>query len=69
MSEQRYLTWKVHGVRAAIALLAVLTMWPAGAQDGRLPSLFPPLNSGSIAPSPPPWSGQAGASGHPLMTP
>ena len=71
MSEQRDLTWKIRGMRAAIALLAALTAGPAGAQNGLLPSLFPPFSGGSTTPSsaPPPWSGQAGASGHPLMTP
>jgi peptidoglycan lytic transglycosylase B len=73
MSEQRYYTWQVRGLRAAVALLVIwptLRAVPAGAQDERLPSVVPPLTGGSIAPSSaPPWSGEAGASGHPLMTP
>jgi lytic murein transglycosylase len=58
------------GTLAATALMLVATA--AAAQDDRLPNLTPPATTGSIAPSasgaPPPWSGQAGASGHPAMT-
>ncbi len=53
---------------AGLLLLATA----AAAQDDRRQNLSPPATTGSIAPqapgAAPPWSGEAGASGHPLMT-
>ncbi len=60
---------KLAGPAAAIALLALGTT-AAPAQDERLQNLAVPAITGSIGTpsSPPPWSGEAGASGHPLLT-
>jgi membrane-bound lytic murein transglycosylase B len=72
MGTQRYHTWKVRGMRIKVALLVILPMMmpsPVAAADDRA---LPPPATGSTAPqstAAPPWSGQAGASGHPLMTP
>jgi lytic murein transglycosylase len=53
--------------RAAGALIVTaLSLPPAAAQDDRLP--IAPITESTTS-APPPWSGQAGASGHPLMTP
>jgi lytic murein transglycosylase len=52
---------------------ALLLATAAAAQDDRLQNLSPPATTGAVGPqapgAPPPWSGEAGASGHPLMTP
>jgi membrane-bound lytic murein transglycosylase B len=60
----------------AICVFAAATMLPlgqAGAQaqrDERIPDAAPSLNlfGGAPRPTPQPWSGESGASGHPLMT-
>jgi lytic murein transglycosylase len=49
--------------------LVVGSLAPAGAQLPDLRSLFAPPTTGSLpAQAPPEWSGEDGASGHPLMT-
>ena len=57
----------------AAALAAVLVVPPASAQavrDERIPASTPSINLFGAPPraAPPEWSGQPGASGHPLMT-
>ena len=54
-------------VAAAIAVAAGGAVFAQGARDGRYSA-----TTGTISPPPaqlpPPWSGESGASGHPLMT-
>src|SRR4249919_2785467 len=54
-------------VAAAIAVAAGGAVFAQGVRDGRYPA-----TTGTISPPPaqlpPPWSGESGSSGHPLMT-
>jgi len=61
------IAWKPLRPAAAIALVAA-AITAASAQDERLQNLAVPVTGSIASAGPPPWSGQAGASGHPLMT-
>jgi membrane-bound lytic murein transglycosylase B len=54
---------------AAVIAAAGATAASAQARDDRYPASQAPVITGSVPGQPLPWSGEPGASGHPLMTP
>src|SRR6516162_4284127 len=66
-----FLRWKRGSLVTAFAATAVVAMiTPAlvAAQDARLLPSITPGQATTGSPPAPPWSGQSGGSGHPLMT-